>query len=149
MGSSSFQRIPGGRLYKLKAKPVIFENMEWVQVEPSKATHIALHIPGRTGIMHLPIIIKVTREGTGKWTWNGDTEKPTIKPSVLTTSGHFADGFKQGDSCWCTYYAANPDDAPTFKCYRCHTWINDGKAQFLDDCSHELVGQTLDLLDVK
>lgn len=31
----------------------------------------------------------------------------------------------------------------------CHTWINDGKVQFLSDCSHEFAGQTLDLLDVE
>jgi hypothetical protein len=30
----------------------------------------------------------------------------------------------------------------------CHTWINDGKVQFLGDCTHEFAGQTLDLLDV-
>ncbi|RYD61732.1 MAG: hypothetical protein EOP84_35380 [Verrucomicrobiaceae bacterium] len=62
-----------------------------------------------------------TREGTGNWTWNGDTEKPTLKPSVLTWNGT----------------------------ERCHTWITDGQAIFLDDCSHEFAGQTLDLLEVQ
>jgi len=32
--------------------------------------------------------------------------------------------------------------------YRCHTWVNNGQAQFLDDCTHELRGQTVDMLEV-
>jgi hypothetical protein len=93
-------------------------------------------------------MIKGTRQGTGKWTWNGDMEKPDFKPSLLTQSGHFAPQFKEGDSCWCTYNKEHPNETPSFHCYRCHTWINDGKVIFLDDCSHELKGQTLDLIDV-
>lgn len=31
----------------------------------------------------------------------------------------------------------------------CHTWITDGKAIFLNDCTHEFAGQTLDLLNVE
>lgn len=28
---------------------------------------------------------------------------------------------------------------------RCHSWINDGKIQFLSDCTHKLAGQTVPL----
>ena len=31
----------------------------------------------------------------------------------------------------------------------CHSFVNDGQVQFLDDCTHELAGQTLLLLDVE
>lgn len=131
----------------MKAKPVILDDDAYVEVEPTRATHVKLKLPGPSGEMLLPVIIKGQREGTGKWTWNGDTEKPTLRPSVLIQSGHFAPGFKQGDSCWCTYFKAHPDENPVLHCFRCHTWINDGQAQFLPDSSHEFSGQTLDLFE--
>lgn len=61
--------------------------------------------------------------GTG-WNWNRDTERPTLTPSVLCTKG------------------------PNQPEFRCHSYITDGKAQFLGDCHHELRGQTHDLLEV-
>ncbi len=84
------------------------------------ATHVTLNIPGPTGRLTLPVILKGTREGTGSWTWNGSTTAPTLRPSVLTTAHNF----------------------------RCHSWINDGAAQFLEDCSHEFRGQTVPLSPV-
>ncbi len=53
------------------------------------------------------------------WTFNDNFIKPTFNPSVLVT-GH------------------NP-------IYRCHSFITDGKIQFLEDCSHKLVGKTVEL----
>lgn len=132
----------------MKAKPVIFKNSTVVQVEPSQATHVKVCLPGPSRRLFIPVIIKGTREGTGNWTWNGDTEKPTLRPSVLILSGHYDKNFKPGDSCWCTYYKENPDKEKVFHCFCCHTWINDGQAQFLPDCSHEFAGKTLDLMDV-
>jgi len=55
----------------------------------------------------------------GLWTFNGDVEKPTFRASLLVN---------------CDY----PD-------YRCHSFITDGKIEFLSDCFHELNGQTVDL----
>jgi Family of unknown function (DUF6527) len=133
----------------MKAKPIIMsENGTDVQVEPALATHIKIHLPGPCGILYVPVIIKGQREGTGKWTWNGSIDKPTLKPSVLTQSGHFAPQFEKDDSCWCKYYKEHPEETPVYHCYRCHTWINDGKVQFLNDSTHEFKGQTLDLIDV-
>jgi hypothetical protein len=94
----------------MKAKPFVFDNNAYVQVEPSKATHVKIHIPGPSGTLFVPVMIKGSREGTGKWTWNGDINKPTLKPSILTQRGHFAPGFKEGDSCWCKYNAQHPDN---------------------------------------
>jgi len=85
-----------------------------------EATHLTLNIPGPTGLLTLPVIIKGTREGTGNWTWNGSVDAPTLRPSVLTRAHDFT----------------------------CHSWINDGHAQFLGDCSHELANQTVPLDDV-
>lgn len=74
-----------------------------------------------------------------KWTFNGNLEKPTLSPSVLVRSGHFAPHHKQGSKCWCD----RPDSG--FSCQVCHSFVRDGKIQYLNDCSHELAGQTVDL----
>lgn len=58
------------------------------------------------------------------WEFNKDLEKPTIRPSIAVESSH------RGQR---TY---------------CHSYVTDGKIKFLDDCTHELKGQTVDLPDV-
>lgn len=58
------------------------------------------------------------------WTFNGNLEKPTFSPSLLVHNSPPPDG-------------------------RCHSFIADGKIRFLDDCTHELKGQTVGLPDVE
>lgn len=59
------------------------------------------------------------------WTWNGDLVKPTFSPSLLY------------------WIAVHPEEPETFPEQRCHSFIRDGKIQFLDDCTHKLKGQTV------
>jgi hypothetical protein len=106
----------------VKARPLIATETGYRECEVAEATHVMLNMPGPIPTRIIPVMIKGTREGTGNWTWNGDTEKPTLKPSILSRGGG-------GD-------------------HRCHTFVNDGMVQFLGDCSHELAGQTLPLLEV-
>ena len=111
----------------MKAIPLKLEGGELVQCEPSEATYLRMKYPNRGDrfeqMLCLPVQIKGRREGTGNWTWNGDTDKPTLRPSVLQTMPPTTD--------------------------QCHVWITDGQVIFLSDCTHELAGQTLDLLDVE
>lgn len=81
--------------------------------------------------------------GQGGWGWNGSGESPTFTPSVLVQSGHYI--ASHTGACWCTYNAEHPDDPVSFRCYQCHTFVTDGRIQFLGDCSHDLAGQTVDL----
>lgn len=81
----------------------------------------------------------------GRWTWNQDAEKPTFSPSIVVQTGHYATGWKKGDECWCTYNAAHRNGPSPFRCTRCHSFVNDGRIQFLEDCTHALAGQTVDL----
>lgn len=55
-----------------------------------------------------------------KWTFNGDAERPTISPSILCTWGQSKPG-------------------------RCHSFVRDGRIEFLSDCTHALAGKTVDL----
>ena len=105
----------------MKAKPVRLTQCDgYVECPLEEATHVSLRIPGPTGLLTLPVIRHDTRDGTGCWTWNGSTDAPTLRPSVLTTAHN----------------------------WRCHAWINDGTAQFFGDCSHDLANMTVPLLDV-
>jgi hypothetical protein len=125
----------------MKAKPVKLVHGEgYVDATVTEATHVELKFPGPAGTLHLPVILKGTRDGTNCWTWNGDTEKPTLRPSVLT------EGTERITDEEHAILMAGGKVEP--RPYRCHTWVNDGQAQFLDDCTHELRGQTVDMLDV-
>lgn len=108
----------------MKAKPLrkVADNT-WEICQPEDASHVEINMPGPSGRLMLPIMLKGTRKNTNQWTWNGDTEKPTLRPSLLSKPG-------DGNS------------------IICHSWVNDGQAQFLNDSTHELAGQTIDLLDV-
>jgi hypothetical protein len=106
----------------MKAKPVkLIYGEGYLPCTVEEATHVQLNMPGPIAYRCLPVILKGSRDESHAWTWNGDTDKPTLRPSILTQN-HL---------------------------HRCHTWVNDGKAQFLDDCSHEQAGKTVELLDVE
>lgn len=87
----------------------------------------------------------VTTSGNVAWTFNGDYEKPTLEPSVLVRSGHYATAFREGMNCWCTYAKENPDDPVRYKCERCHLFLRNGMLEFLGDSTHELAGKTVPL----
>lgn len=81
--------------------------------------------------------------GTGggpEWGWNGSTSAPTFTPSILIRTGHYT-----GRGCWCEYDKAHPDDKSGFTCRQCHSFVRDGRIEFLSDCSHALAGKTVDL----
>lgn len=56
------------------------------------------------------------------WGWNGSPDKPTFTPSILTRSSP-----RKGSA------------------VVCHSFVTDGRIQFLGDCTHELAGQTVEL----
>ena len=56
-----------------------------------------------------------------RWEWDGNLAAPTVSPSLLVKGGW------EGD--------------PTV----CHSFIINGRWQFLGDCTHAMAGQTVDL----
>ena len=108
----------------MKAKPYKFDGSAYQECEPVDATHIMLNLPGPTGMIRLPVMIHGQRQGTPNWSWNGSTDNPTVRPSVLT---RFAKGDKEEI---------------------CHSWIGEGKIAFLLDSTHEFSGKTMELLEV-
>lgn len=86
------------------------------------------------------------RHGEGGWGWNGNAEKPTFSPSILVKTTRFTQNGQADFDAW--HAAGHPvrngapfESAPVV----CHSFVTDGRIQFLSDCTHELAGQTVDL----
>lgn len=85
-------------------------------------------------------------QGPRGWKFNNDVEKPTFEPSILVTTTAFtkegqADYEKWSKEGFPNRSGVKFDSEPV----RCHSYVRDGKIQFLDDCTHELKGQTIPL----
>lgn len=82
---------------------------------------LAFHCPGcKSGHWVRPR----PTETSPSWEWNGSFDKPTFSPSILVTCRD-PDG-------------EIPDEI-------CHSFVVDGRIQFLNDCTHDLAGATVDL----
>ena len=64
----------------------------------------------------------------GLWTWDGDTERPTISPSILTKM------------------EVSPPNAHLSQV--CHSFVRAGRWEFLGDSTHALAGQTVDCVPI-
>lgn len=58
------------------------------------------------------------------WDFNGDLERPTFAPSMLIK------------------YQLRPGED-----YVCHSFVREGRIEFLSDCTHALAGQTVELTE--
>lgn len=102
----------------------------WVLNESDGGQQIAFHCQGCNGLHSY--IVKMGektakyRKDNGlnivEWSFNGDMDKPTFKPSLL-------------------YFKS--DTQP-----RCHLFLTDGKISYCSDSEHRLAGQTVDLVDI-
>lgn len=75
------------------------------------------------------------------WQFNGDLDKPTFSPSVLVK------GTKNISDKEAKRILSGEQIEPLN--FVCHSFVHDGKIQFLGDCTHALAGKTVDLPDCK
>lgn len=86
----------------------------------SKIERIEDSRPGRTFIYVFECPgCKYQHPFDDRWGFNEDYEKPTFHPSLLVHESRYSP--------------------------RCHSFVRDGKIEFLSDCGHELAGQTVEL----
>ncbi|WP_437884636.1 DUF6527 family protein [Pseudomonas sp. LRF_L74] len=79
-----------------------------------------------------------TGEGPGpRWQFNGSLDKPTLTPSIL------AKGVERVTEKEHAILMAGGTVTP--RPFVCHSFVTDGRIQFLSDCTHALAGQTVDL----
>lgn len=110
-------------------------------------TRIIFHCPG-CDEPHILTVVQTSPHDRPCWNYNNNPEKPTVTPSVLIRSGHFIPGQPNNPCPHCDGDKEdNIDENDTHyrSCRQCHSFITDGKIQFLDDCTHALKGQTVDL----
>jgi hypothetical protein len=94
--------------------------------------NIAIFCPGCK--THHVIATKAPQSNGAMWSFNGDMYSPTFSPSLLIRTGsHAVPGF------------IDPEGLPPVTC---HSFITNGKIQFLSDCTHDLKNQTVDLPEV-
>lgn len=108
----------------MKAQPLQMIDGKFTQCLPKLATHLKIKRPSKMSTVILPVTITGIRKGTRNWSWNGDVDKPTLRPSILTRSDYGK------------------------KAYVCHSQVTDGMVQFLTDSTHSLAGTNCDLIDV-
>jgi hypothetical protein len=79
-----------------------------------------------------------------QWTWNGDVDRPTFSPSVLVTwttavppatTLENSEQIRRGEIV--------QQEVPQV----CHSFVTDGRIQYLSDCTHAMAGQTIELAD--
>jgi len=76
--------------------------------------------------------------GVNKNVWHVDLDTETITPSVLVWSHKkLINEDLEGDA------LTAPENVMTTP--RCHSFVTNGRIQFLDDSTHALAGQTVDL----
>ena len=93
--------------------------------------------------------VKIGEESKPHWTWNNDKEKPTFNPSILVSYTKTLLSNKEIVEL-CEKRSAGILDnfeVPHTKAI-CHSFVIEGKIQFLSDCTHSLAGQTIDLPDL-
>lgn len=75
---------------------------------------------------HVVVVKRNTHEDGPTWGYNWDDQKPTFTPSILVRweMGHER------------------------KKHVCHSFVREGRIQFLRDCTHDLAGETVELPDI-
>lgn len=73
------------------------------------------------------------------WGWDGNEDRPTLHPSILHT--YPVDGPEAQEY----VFKKTGIEIPIGQKFTCHSFIRDGQAQFLGDCTHRSAGHTVDL----
>lgn len=113
------------------SEPVTFKRISRVLAEAQPGQY-AFMCPGCKTLHVVP-----TGSGPGaRWAYGGNPERPSFLPSVLVRTGQAylssAPAWKEGD--------------PPLVC---HSFVEDGQIRFLDDSTHGLAGQKVDLLEIE
>ncbi len=76
---------------------------------------------------HHAIYTEVVNRLNARWSFNGDLEKPTFSPSIKST-------WTQGEN-----------HIPQI----CHFFVRNGKIEYCEDCTHDLRGKTVPMIEME
>lgn len=114
----------------MKVKLSTYEGVKYVEFK----------CPGCRDTHSLPVQTSQTKDGRRRasWKFNGDVNKPTLMPSIHSKVGPIDDpAYRVGDTGW---------DEKGMK--GCHFWLKEGRIEFLNDCTHDLKNQTVELPEI-
>lgn len=103
----------------------------------ARATRAMHTTEGQSVIFRCPACDENHRVTVGPWSWNGSLDLPTFSPSVLVGGVQWAEGEP--------FHKAEHAAVPAGGAIVCHSFVTDGRIQYLGDCTHALAGQTVDL----
>lgn len=95
--------------------------MKRADYESELEKRIWFYCPGCSATMGIKEWHSIPVVGDG-WQFNGDLEFPTLKPSILVNRGSVNNA------------------VPV-----CHSYVTDGRIQYLNDCTHSMAGKTVEL----
>lgn len=83
-------------------------------------------------------------EKGSKWAWNESVERPTLSPSILMRTTKMTPA---GEAQYRDWMAGKIPAPAMFDSVAvvCHSFVRDGRIEFLSDCTHSLAGKTVDL----
>ncbi len=83
--------------------------------------------------------IEIDQARPTAWHWDGNEGSPTISPSILVGGTQWQEGheFHKGS------HTVSVGERTT-----CHSFVRNGRWEFLGDCTHHLAGQTVDMVDL-
>ena len=77
------------------------------------------------------------------WSFNGDVARPTFSPSILMSAPLWEPPVNASN--WAEWSRAPWEQKQVD--HICHSFVIDGRIQFLSDCTHALAGHTVELPD--
>lgn len=104
------------------------------------------------GMSHGPWIGPKRVEADPRWQWNGSLELPVISPSLLVRWDSMSAGGRARNASFYIEHGRymTGDELPYDQHHVCHSYIGSngalpGQIIFLNDCTHALAGQVVDL----
>lgn len=90
-----------------------------------------------------------------RWGFNGSYDLPTFTPSILARwyeiseeGQRMLDAGEEAPLTGATKADGTPERRYPGRAMVCHSFVTDGRIQFLGDCTHALTGQTVDLPEI-
>lgn len=111
---------------------------------------LAFMCPGCRGLHQ--VAVRQDGQNIGPaWGYNGNPNAPTFTPSILCRYTRLDMDDDELDRVLAEYKL--PEDRERLLADKrvsvvCHSFVTDGRIQFLNDCTHALAGQTVDLPDL-
>jgi hypothetical protein len=115
-------------------------------LEDFEPGYVGFYCPGCKCHHRIPVTVGARSEKT--WGWNGSYEKPTFDPSLNITYKRYKVQTRERVRAFRETMGRDPTEAeiPYDNNAVCHLWVKMGRLEYLQDCTHQYVNQTIDMV---